>query len=119
MKPSLFLPFAAIMAIVFEAADPAAGQVLDRKTQTQNRKAVVDFAARHGTLIKGMTKGEVLKIYGRPDKRFTYSAGDGRVEHWTYYFPRKRSIVPWRNSQFSGRFRFLYFKDDILVNFER
>jgi len=118
MKLLRFCAFIVFLAVFLGTAGIFA-QTRDRKKMIQNRKGVIDFLSRHGTLVKGMTKGEVLEVYGRPDKRFTYSTANGRIEQWTYYFPRKRSVVPWRNSEFSGRFRFLYFKDDILVNFER
>lgn len=101
------------------AAPLSHAQPLDRKNILENRTKVIDWARRNNALIKGMTKGEVLKVYGRPDKRFNYNYQSGRVEQWVYYFPRRRAIIPFKNTPFNACFRYLYFRDDILVNFQR
>jgi outer membrane protein assembly factor BamE (lipoprotein component of BamABCDE complex) len=122
VKPGIrSLPVIILAAVVIALATAGTSfaQVADRKQHMENREKVIDFATRHATLIKGMTKVEVMNIYGRPDKRFNQVTPNGTIEQWTYYFPRRRVVFPWKNSAFSGRFRFLYFKDDILVNFER
>ncbi|MDD5557913.1 MAG: hypothetical protein PHN82_11815 [bacterium] len=107
-----------LLAASLAAGPAAANPPANRQQRMADRKRVIDFATRHGVLIKGMTKGEVLKIYGRPDKRFNFGTGANRVEQWTYYFPRRRSVFPWKDSPFTARFCYLYFRDDLLVNFE-
>lgn len=102
---------------VFSPADCGA-QPLDRKTIAGKRKAMIDWAIRNGVLLKGMSKTEVHKVYGFPDKKFTTMTTTGPVEKWSYYYPRPRSIFPFKRSPFASRYRYLYFRDDILINFE-
>ncbi|MCX6357012.1 MAG: hypothetical protein NT045_03905 [Candidatus Aureabacteria bacterium] len=97
---------------------PCSAQPFDRKTLEGNRQKVIEWARLNGALIDGMTKGEVLKIYGRPDKRFNYNYQSGRLEQWVYYVPRRRSIFPFKASPFAARFRYLYFRDEILVSMQ-
>jgi hypothetical protein len=98
---------------------PLHAQRIDRRQSMENRNGVIDWAASHSALIKGMTKGEVLRIYGRPDKKFVHNYMSGPLEVWTYYYPRRRAILPFKDDEFSARYRFLYFRDDLLVNFAR
>jgi hypothetical protein len=110
--------WAAVLAAACVLAAESGAQPLDRKAIGARRNAMIDWAIRNGVILKGMTKTEVHKIYGFPDKKFNTATTGGRVEKWTYYHPRRRSIFPFTRSPFASRYRFLYFKDDVLVNFE-
>lgn len=108
---------AAATLLLFQPPECGA-QPLDRKTIVGRRNAMIDWAIRNGVLLKGMTKTEVHKVYGFPDKKFTSMTVTGPVEKWSYYYPRPRNIFPFKRSPFASRYRYLYFRDDILVNFE-
>jgi hydrogenase maturation protease len=107
----------ALAAALIIAAECGA-QPLDRKAIENKREVMMNWAIRNGVLLKGMTKTEVLKVYGYPDKKFSTMATGGRVEKWTYYFPRRQSVFPFGRSAYASRYRFLYFKDDVLINYE-
>lgn len=108
-----------IAVIAALAARPAVAQRANRQQIEGSRGRLLQWAARNGVLIKGMTKVEVLKVYGWPDKKFNYNYASGRLEQWIYYFPRRKSIFPFTTSPFSGQFRYLYFRNDLLVDFQR
>lgn len=109
------LPALGILAV---AAAQCGAQPIDRKALTSKRDSMIDWGIRNGVLLKGMTKTEVHKIYGFPDKKFTTMTSTGPVEKWSYYFPRRRSIFPFTRSPFASRYRYLYFRDDVLINME-
>ena len=112
----LSAPAVVLAAVCVLAADSGA-QPLDRKAIGARRDAMIDWAIRNGVVLKGMTKTEVHRVYGFPDKKFNTATAGGRVEKWTYYHPRRRSVFPFTRSPFASRYRFLYFKDDVLVDF--
>lgn len=114
--PARLLP--PLLAAALALAAVSFAQPLDRRALEAKRNAMIDWAIRNGVIIKGMTKTEVHKVYGFPDKKFNAEMVGGRVEKWTYYYPRRRSVFPFGRSPFASQYRFLYFKNDVLVNFE-
>ena len=108
-----------LVLVLVAVSGSAAAEAFDRKQLLEKRTKVMDWCKRHGALIKGMTKAEVLDVYGRPDRKFNYNIETGRLEQWIYYYPRRRSIFPLNDSPFQARYRYLYFRNDVLINFER
>ena len=93
------------------------GQVITQREGRRLRNRNIDWCKRNGVIIKGMSKSEVLEVCGRPDRRFNYNLETGRLERWTYDYPRRQVIVPLSISPFEMRYRQLFFRDDTLVNF--
>jgi len=109
---------ASVLAAAVILAAECGAQPLDRKAIENKREVMIQWAIRNGVLLKGMTKAEVHKVYGFPDKKFSTMTSGGRVEKWSYYFPRRQSVFPFKASPYASRYRYLYFRDDVLINYE-
>ena len=112
---------AAAAFLCASAAPPCVAQPLMEKKKAQKRRErVLKWCKDNGVIIVGMTKEEVVKIYGLPDRRFNYNYRTGQLEMWKYNYPgHLRGLFPLRPGPSTSRFGTIYFKDGIVVDLQR